>query len=48
MIVAATSALCPVFRFLPAGMVPMINEQLAALYGGCVLPDTKARSARNR
>ena len=25
--------------FLPTGMVPMINEQLAALYAGCVLTE---------
>lgn len=38
MIVAATGFYLS-FPFLPAGMVPLINEQLAALYAGCVLPD---------
>ncbi len=40
MIVAATGFYLS-FPFLPPGLVPMINEQLAALYGGCVLPDHK-------
>lgn len=40
MIVAATGFYVS-FPFLPEGLVPMINEQLAALYGGCVLPDHK-------
>ena len=29
------------FPFLPAGMVPMKNEQLPLLYAGCVLPEFK-------
>jgi Flavin-binding monooxygenase-like len=29
------------FPFLPQGLVPMKNEQLAMLYGGCLLPDFK-------
>lgn len=40
MIVAATGFYLS-FPFLPDGMVPMKNEQLALLYGGCVLPDYK-------
>ncbi|MFM9904581.1 MAG: flavin-containing monooxygenase [Pyrinomonadaceae bacterium] len=40
MIVAATGFYLS-FPFLADGMVPMINEQLAALYGGCVLPEYK-------
>ncbi len=40
MIVAATGFYLS-FPFLPDGMVPMINEQLAALYAGCALPDYK-------
>lgn len=40
MIVAATGFFLS-FPFLPAGFVPMKNDQLAQLYGGCVLPDYK-------
>ena len=40
MIVAATGFYLS-FPFLPEGMVPMKNEQLALLYGGCVLPEYK-------
>ncbi|MEQ1920884.1 MAG: NAD(P)-binding domain-containing protein [Pyrinomonadaceae bacterium] len=40
LIVAATGFYLS-FPFLPDGMVPMINEQLAALYAGCVLPEYK-------
>lgn len=40
MIVAATGYYLS-FPFLPEGLVPMINEQLAALYAGCVLPEYK-------
>ena len=40
MIVAATGFYLS-FPFLPAGMVPMLSEQLAALYAGCVLPTYK-------
>lgn len=40
LIVAATGFYLS-FPFLPEGIVPMINEQLAALYAGCVLPDYK-------
>ncbi len=40
MIVAATGFYLS-FPFLPTGLVPMINEQLAALYAGCVLPEYK-------
>ena len=29
------------FPFLPEGLVPMKHEQLALVYGGCVLPDYK-------
>ena len=38
MIVAATGFYLS-FPFLPDALVPMINEQLAALYAGCVLPE---------
>ena len=40
MIVAATGFYLS-FPFLPEGMVPMKNEQLAMLYAGCVLPEYK-------
>lgn len=40
LIVAATGFYLT-FPFLPKGLVPMKNEQLALLYGGCVLPDYK-------
>lgn len=40
MIVAATGFYLS-FPFLPYGMVPMKNEQLAMVYGGCVLPEYK-------
>lgn len=40
MVVAATGYKVS-FPFLPAGMVPMKNEQLALVYGGCVLPEHK-------
>ena len=40
MIVAATGFYVS-FPFLPAGMVPMKNEQLPLLYAGCVLPAYK-------
>jgi len=40
LIVAATGFYLS-FPFLPVGLVPMINEQLAALYAGCVLPEYK-------
>ena len=40
MIVAATGFYLS-FPFLPKGFVPMKNEQLAALYAGCVLPEYK-------
>ncbi|MEO7673594.1 MAG: NAD(P)-binding domain-containing protein [Pyrinomonadaceae bacterium] len=40
MIVAATGFYLS-FPFLPEGLVPMKNEQLAMLYGGCVLPNYK-------
>jgi hypothetical protein len=29
------------FPFLPEGLVPMKHEQLALVYGGCVLPEYK-------
>ncbi len=38
MIVAATGFYLS-FPFLPDGLVPMKNEQLALLYGGCMLPE---------
>ena len=40
MIVAATGFYLS-FPFLPEGFVPMKNEQLAQVYGGCVLPEYK-------
>ncbi|MEO6656343.1 MAG: NAD(P)-binding domain-containing protein [Pyrinomonadaceae bacterium] len=40
MIVAATGFYLS-FPFLPNGFVPMKNEQLALVYGGCVLPEYK-------
>ena len=40
MVVAATGFYLS-FPFLPEGMVPIKNEQLALLYGGCVLPNYK-------
>ncbi len=40
MVVAATGFYLS-FPFLPEGLVPMKNEQLALLYGGCVLPEYK-------
>lgn len=40
MVVAATGYYVS-FPFLPEGLVPMKHEQLAMLYGGCVLPDYK-------
>ncbi|MEP6946083.1 MAG: NAD(P)/FAD-dependent oxidoreductase, partial [Acidobacteriota bacterium] len=40
MIVAATGFHLT-FPFLPKGLVPMKNDQLAMVYGGCVLPDYK-------
>ena len=40
LIVAATGFYVS-FPFLPEGLVPMKNEQLAMLYGGCVLPGYK-------
>ncbi|MEO6051858.1 MAG: NAD(P)-binding domain-containing protein [Pyrinomonadaceae bacterium] len=40
MIVAATGFYLS-FPFLPKGFVPMKNEQLALVYGGCVLPEYK-------
>lgn len=40
MIVAATGFYVS-FPFLPEGLVPMKHEQLALVYGGCVLPEHK-------